>query len=539
MNDHFANTPSSTGLNPKEYWAILKRRRWALLLPMLVILLIASLVALLLPSIYSSTATIMIEEQQIPSEFVMTTVNTYAEQRVQNIKQRALSFSPLWDIIREQNLYPDLREKWTPEEIVAKMRNDIGVKILSTEIFDRRTGRPSTVATAFTVSYEGENPQAVLRVTDILTSLFLEQNLQVRQQRVSETTEFLEAEAERVREELVAAERVLSEFKQDHITELPELFQVNKQSLEALERSMETSKMQLRSLREREGFLATQLASISPAMEDPTAQSRRDEKLKNLRLQLAYLQERYTDAYPDIASLKAQIKEIESDVGGLGSSALGGGGNSPFPDNPAYITLNSQLVSTRVEINSVMNEIASLEERSQMYRQRLEGTPRVEENYTMLVNQRNALQAKYNDLNSKHQEARVAQELEKGQKGERFTVLEPARLPDRASKPNRRAIMMIGVMLALSAGVGVAVVQELTDQSIRSVEQLSQLTRTPVLASIPLVVTGKELEKKRRRRLIWMGIFVLALCLAVLAFHFFVMDLDIFWTKVMRRLSRL
>ena len=122
MNNHLANSPSSTGLNPKEYWAILKRRRWALLLPIIVVLAMASLIALLLPSIYSSTATIMIEEQQIPSEFVMTTVNTYAEQRVQNIKQRALSFSPLWDIIREQNLYPDLREKWTPEEIVAKMR---------------------------------------------------------------------------------------------------------------------------------------------------------------------------------------------------------------------------------------------------------------------------------------------------------------------------------------------------------------------------------------------------------------------------------
>ena len=480
----------------------------------------------------------MIEEQQIPSEFVMTTVSTYAEQRVQNIQQRALSFSPLWNIIKEQNLYPDLRDKWTPEEIVAKMRSDIGVKILSSEIFDRRTGRPTTVATAFTVSYEGKSPQAVLRITDILTSLFLEQNLQVRQQRVSETTEFLEVEAKRVQDELALAERQVAEFKQDHINELPELFQVNKQSLEALERSMENSRTQLRSLKEREGFLATQLGSISSGLENMTAQNQREEMLKNLRLQLAFLQERYTDAYPDVASLKAQIRQLESDDGQAGSG-FGGSRMNQLPDNPAFITLNSQLVSTRVEIKSVTTEIAALEDRAQMYRQRLEGTPKVEENYTMLVNQRNSLQAKYNDLNSKHQEARVAQELEKGQKGERFTVLEPARLPDKASKPNRLAIMLIGVVLALGAGIGTAVIQEVSDQSIRSVQRLAQMTGAPVLASVPLMVTTKELQRAHRQKKIWFGVFVLALCLAVVLFHFFVMDLDIFWAKVMRRLSRL
>ncbi|MDO5675271.1 MAG: Wzz/FepE/Etk N-terminal domain-containing protein [bacterium] len=537
MNSRVANTQQVAGLTPKDYWEVLKRRRWSLLVPVVLVMSIAALVALLLPSIYSSSATIMIEEQQIPSEFVMTTVSTYAEQRVQNIQQRALSFSPLWNIIKEQNLYPDLRDKWTPEEIVAKMRNDIGIKILSSEIFDRRTGRPTTVATAFTVSYEGKSPQAVLRVTDILTSLFLEQNLQVRQQRVSETTEFLEAEAQRVQEELALAERQVAEFKQDHINELPELFQVNKQSLEALERSMENSRTQLRILKEREGFLATQLSSVSPGLENINAQNQREEMLKNLRLQLSFLQERYTDAYPDVASLKAQIKQMESDDGQ--ASSLEGTRLNQLPDNPAFITLNSQLVSTRVEIKSVTTELAALEARAQMYRQRLEGTPKVEENYTMLVNQRNALQAKYNDLNSKHQEARVAQELEKGQKGERFTVLEPARLPDKASKPNRLAIMLIGAILSLGVGTAVATVQEVSDLSIRSEAKLSQMTGATVLASIPLVVSAKELQRARRHRLILAGVFVLALCLAVVVFHFFVMDLDIFWAKVMRRLSRM
>ena len=132
-----------TELTLDDYLGILKRRKWSLIVPMIVVFLAAAAVALLLPPIYKSTATILIEEQEIPAEFVMTTVTSYAEQRLQSINQRIMSFTRLLEIINRFDLYQEERDKWTTEEIVAQMREDTQMEPISAEVIDRRSGRPA------------------------------------------------------------------------------------------------------------------------------------------------------------------------------------------------------------------------------------------------------------------------------------------------------------------------------------------------------------------------------------------------------------
>ena len=95
-------------MTPGDYLDILKRRKWSLMLPVLIIVIIVAVVAVMLPSVYRSTATILIEEQDIPQDFVMTTVTSYAEQRMQQLNQRIMSFSRLVEIIERFGLYPEL-----------------------------------------------------------------------------------------------------------------------------------------------------------------------------------------------------------------------------------------------------------------------------------------------------------------------------------------------------------------------------------------------------------------------------------------------
>ena len=135
-------------MTPGDYLDILKRRMWSLILPFLIIVIIAAGVAVMLPSVYRSTATILIEEQDIPQDFVMTTVTSFAEQRMQQIEQRIMSFSRLVEIIERAGLYPELKDKKTTEEIVEKMREDTLLEPVSAEIIDRRTGRPATATIA-------------------------------------------------------------------------------------------------------------------------------------------------------------------------------------------------------------------------------------------------------------------------------------------------------------------------------------------------------------------------------------------------------
>jgi len=187
----------SKAMSMDQYFAIVKRRKWSLILPAFMVVLTAAIVALALPSIYKSTSLIHIEEQDIPNDFVKTTVTSYVEQRLQLIHQRIVSSPRLLDMINRFNLYPDLRKKWATEEIVAKMRDDITLEPISIETADTRRRGSNGITIAFTLTYEGKNPSTVHQITNILTSTFLEENLQDREKQATETTEFLENEMER------------------------------------------------------------------------------------------------------------------------------------------------------------------------------------------------------------------------------------------------------------------------------------------------------------------------------------------------------
>jgi len=216
-------------------------------------------VAMALPAIYKSTSLILIEEQEIPADFVMTTVTSYAEQRIQGIKQRIMGFTRLMEIIQKFGLYPELRGKTPDEEIVEKMREDIDLAPVVEKIIDRRTGAKKEANIAFTLSYQGKNPAVVQQITNVLTSLYLEENLKVRVKQVEQTAEFLESEIGKLRKDLEAIEKALAVFKQNHQNELPVTMAMNQQMVFESERKIEVLTEQVRSLKDREGYIQEQL----------------------------------------------------------------------------------------------------------------------------------------------------------------------------------------------------------------------------------------------------------------------------------------
>ncbi len=141
---------------------IIIRRRWSFIVPAGAVFLLALIVALALPPVYKATSTILIEEQEIPADYVITTVTSYVEQRLQTINQRIMSTTRLLEIIDRFNLYADLRDKRTTEEIVAEMREDVMLEPISTDVVDKRTGRDMTATIAFTLSYEAKEDPATV-----------------------------------------------------------------------------------------------------------------------------------------------------------------------------------------------------------------------------------------------------------------------------------------------------------------------------------------------------------------------------------------
>ena len=533
----------------KEYTDLLRRRKWQIFIPWLVIFGAITAIAFLLPSVYRSTATILIESQQVPQDLIRTTVTGFAEERIKSITQQIFSRKILINIIEDFDLYSERRGKDPMEEILEDMRDDIFVEMVGAEVPDRRGGRPVTVNVAFTVSYEGRDPQKVMQVTNRLTSLFLEHNLRMREGLAETTTELLEQQLEQYRDLTNSLEERIARFKEGHITELPELMNLNLETERQLRRQIEGVDEQMRGLKDRKIYLEGQLANVSP---DPpllnvSGQYIMDprERLRALKSQGITLAATLSSKHPDVTKVRKEIAELEKEIGTLDKKLeikealrlkeqelkeLKTGATDKHPDvlrlkkeieklkesvkdyegrgkegfdlaqaqptNPAYISLQTQIKVAEMDLEGLKDKRQQLEKSWQDYVKRLEKMPQVELEYRKLVRDYDAAQRKYAETTAKLMEARQGQSLEQLQAGEKFTIVDPPQLPEIPVKPKRIAISLIGFILGIAAGVGVGAMMEFADSTIRSPKDIRRITGHPVLASIPDVA---EVQKKRGR----------------------------------------
>jgi succinoglycan biosynthesis transport protein ExoP len=190
-------------------------------------------------------------------------------------------------------------------------------------------------------------------------------------------------------------------------------------------------------------------------------------------------------------------------------------------------------------METVRRQIDDMSKKRDAYYRRIEASPRVEESYKVLMAERNNIQLKVNDLTKKTMEAKTAQGLEKEKMGERFTIIDPARLPEKPVKPNVPAILLIGLLLGIGAGVGTASMKEFNDQSVRSPDTLMTITHLPVLATVPEIIIEKDILARKimlKKLLIAAVVVVVAGLIALVLLHFTdIVNLDVLWARFTRK----
>src|ERR1700761_4490577 len=189
-------------LGLRGYLAAAKHRRSWLLATFVLSLAAAFLLAVLLPAHYRSAGTILIEQQEMPQDFVRSTVTSYADQRVQVISKRVMTTETLLNIIRRYDLYPKLRATGTREALVKQMSKDIALKMISADVIDPRSGHPTSATIAFEVSYTSRNADMAAKVANELTTLYLNENLNNRTQTARDASQFLTQEGDKLNQHI-------------------------------------------------------------------------------------------------------------------------------------------------------------------------------------------------------------------------------------------------------------------------------------------------------------------------------------------------
>jgi succinoglycan biosynthesis transport protein ExoP len=571
----------------RDYLDAFRRRKISILVTIGAFFAISLAVALLWPPTFRSTATILIEEQEIPSDLVRSTITSFAEQRIQSISQRVMTRANLGQIIDKYDLYRSERRRKTMEEILESMRKDIKVETISADVIDPRSGRPTPATIAFTLSYDGERPDVTQKVASELTNLYLNENLKNRTEKASETNEFLSAEAERLGQHISELETKLAAFKEKNIGRLPELNQFNLSVMDRTERELNDVNNQLQSLADRKFYLDGQLAQIDPqsTMIGSDGQKIMDPatRLKALRSEYVAAQAKYAPDYPDVVRLKREIEALEKQTGNVDSSseqakdlarlrAELAEARSKYsddhpdvirltkavaaqeaalkkdplpekeaakekPDNPAYLTLQAQLEGVKTEIQAATAHREELKAKLANLEKRIQQAPEVERGYLALTRDYENSIKRYQEIKAKQMEAEVGEQLEKERKGERFSLIDPPQLPEEPVRPNRPAIIILGFLLSVFGGVGYAAVAENIDPSIRGARGVEAVVDAPPLAVIPYIKNRTDaLRLKRTRKFVVAGFIAGLIVLAVIA-HLMWTPLDVLWFKGLRKVD--
>ncbi|MBP1152697.1 GNVR domain-containing protein [Methylocaldum sp. RMAD-M] len=574
-----------------DYMAGFKRSKSQFAAILTGILFLTLLLAVLLPPTYRSTATILIEEQEIPPELVRSTITTYATQRLQMISQRVMTRSNLNKIIEKFDLYADARHRLTEEEIIKRMRDDIALDTISADIIDPRTGRPSTATIAFTLAYDSRNPDLAQRVANEITSLYLEENLKTRTQRTAETSDFLKEETRQMGDYVSVLEKKLADFKEQNLNSLPEQKQINIELMDRTERELMQIDNEILSLEDRKFYLDGQLAQIKPDVPVISSTGERilspQDRLKSLKTeylamvsrysdkhpdvvkarleiaslkmdagdsdsglemakhlaqldgQLASLREKYSENHPDIVNLRKQISALEAELRKAQTTRAVRDIAASQPENPAYITLQAQRDGALQDLRVLRQRREEVKAKLGAYESRLLQSPKVERQYLELVRDYENATARYRELRAKAMEAEVAEQLEKKSKGERFSIIEPPLLPEKPIKPNRPAIAFLGVMLAIAGGFGYVLLIENMDKSIRGAKLITGLAGGPPLAVIPYFETDEDISQQQKMRSVGMlaGLGFILLILALV--HWLWIPLDVLWFRGLRKMDSL
>lgn len=573
--------------NVKEYLAILSRRKKLILTSMSFLFLASVAVAFVWPPTYRSTATILIEEREVSPDLVRASITTYAGQRIETSKRQVMSRANLVKIAEQYGLYERLRRQGATEDMIKRMTGDIHIDVISADVVDKQTHQPAKATIAFTVSYEGETPTLTQTVASGLTDLFLGENLKSRERSAQEATAFLKQEAENLANHIEQVENKIAEVKRRADGALPELLQLNMQLKSQSERELTDVEQKINALQERKSYLEGQLASIKPTSPTITPTGERildaEDRLKALRVQsatsasslspehpdrikmqkeiesleqvvggqvaaeelykrltdertkLATFLERYSEQHPDVIQSRTIIASLEKDA--LSASQTPMRPRHVKPENPAYIQIQAQLNSTISELKSLDATLIVVKRRAQQYAGRLERAPQIEPEYLELTRDRDNSALKYNDIRSRLLEAQVSQGFESQGKGERFSILDPPNLPEKPVKPNRPAILLLGMVLAAVCGVGAGAVAENLDHSIRTPEQLKRLTHLPPLAVIPYMPnTNDHVRRVKRQLAIRLTGIGVALTLLAMA-HIFWLPLGVVWNTALRSLG--
>lgn len=471
-----------------QYWRVLLRNWWQTLIGAFSCLLLLTLVIAKLPSEYEATTTILVDPQQVPEKYVSSAVNSDPNERLNTLTQQVLSRSRLQDIIDKFKLYSEAKGRVSDEELVQVMRDHIRIQV--------KQGSGAQLST-FTISFQGPVPSVTADVVNELASSFIRWNIDNREQQVQGTQAFLSSELQDAKRSLEEQEDKLRVFKMSHLGETPDQTTSNLQAMATLRAAVQANVDSYNRLEQEKLLLSRLPEAAAPAGAPTTSLSRRarvETEKRQVESDLRRLKESYSERYPDVIKLKRRLTELTAELESL-----------PQESTDAARKGGTEVSSTSVRLEIIEKEEARLNAeqtrlQSQLssYQTKLDATPLREQQLVELSRNYEVSKQHYQTLLDKSFNIEMAASLEQKQKAERFTVLDPAQVPEKPVKPRRKALLLLAALFSFALPCAVVIGRDMVAGRISTETELKGMIPkgARIVALIPRIETAADRRGK-------------------------------------------
>lgn len=468
--------------HPLDYVSVINRRRWWFIAPVVACVVGGAILALALPAWYRADATIGVTLGSVSADLVKTgSAAIERDERIRALTQQLFSRPLLERVAREEGLTASK----PIEQVVGELR--LNTLVRPNDPIARAAAKPGL--DTFAISYLDRTPELSQRVANKLALVFVEETQRAREQRAERSSEFLASQLRESQDRLTRLEERLRQKKEAYMGRLPEQRDANLQMVASLSQRLESTSNALRGEQDRLSMIERQIEAMRQGVADvpairadigpATAQGR----IALLQRQLSEARTRYTDKHPEIQYLQQELAEARADLKRGG--AKGSEREELLRGDPTYQQLLADRSMARLRVQALSREYSAHKGQIQSYQLRIESAPMVEQELASLSREYELEKTQYGQLADKHKNALMAEDLERKQGGERFSLLYPAALPRSPETPNRPRLLLVSVALGLFLGVGLVAGREYMDRSVHDARALQSEFEVPVLAEIP------------------------------------------------------
>lgn len=528
--------PLRPDMDYRDYIDVLRRRKWVIVASFVSVLFGASIYLVTTPPLYKSTTTILVISQR---DIVRPNFPGDAGDRLSTIEQQVTSRTRLLQVRDELGLFPDGEKKQPQEVVLEKIRKRIKIDVLK----DKDNPRGGGSKEGFSLSYIDNDPNVAMLAASRLASLFIEKSQKTREQQAAGTSDLLASQLKEAKEKLEAQEEKVKQYKMQYMGELPQELQANLAKQVTFQDQYRVNAEDIRTAEQRKFQLQSQLSLIEKGTQTVLHKDGREEvdtssdsaqalitELTNRRNKLAELSAKYTERHPDVIRLRQEIEQLEKKISmtymppRTSNQNEQGGSSAYLPlggrEREESLRMRAQIASTETEIAALKRERERIKGIIADIQARLSRIPSHEQELIVLTRDYDNLKNSYNDLLKKKTEANLSENVESRQGEEQFQILDPANLPEKPFKPQKRKILILALLLASGLGFGGAIVLEGMDQTIRAAKDFQHYFDLKVFASIPDIDVGDVARRKSMQMGAILGGILLFLS-GVLAFLWF------------------